>query len=255
MKRIVFWIMLAALCCNLPSGFAAEGSASGFAGRALEKPSCVLMKFTNETRYESLDAGDVLADLVLEKLIASRHFRLTEMQGIDGDAEKMLYDKDAKAEEEIRNARESGNLNAIFEGSGFGNSNAASISQARKGQIVSPEITSAIGRQHGVDYLIHGAVLGIGAGKKESLFRLFGNDSAKISVLGELRVIRASTGEIVWSRQEAGSGSQDSAVVLGAAFGSAKLNSNSYSRAMNEVAQKLVDALVADMDAYKIILT
>ncbi len=41
-------------------------------------PTCVLMKFTNDTRYQNIDSASVLSDLVMEKLLARTNLNFIE---------------------------------------------------------------------------------------------------------------------------------------------------------------------------------
>lgn len=60
---------------------------------AAENPSCVLMKFTDDTRFDLVESAASLSDLVMEKLIASKKFRLMETNPIEEDIEIKLYNE------------------------------------------------------------------------------------------------------------------------------------------------------------------
>ncbi len=76
--------------------------------------TCILIKFSNDTRYQSLDTAAVLSELVLEKLLANG-FNINESKPIDEDMEqKLFYEKSAElvnAEKALANK----NLSLIFE--------------------------------------------------------------------------------------------------------------------------------------------
>lgn len=121
-------------------------------------------------------------------------------------------------------AFETDDFNPLFEGRGFDENKAQSIATAQTGQIITPEITSAIGQQHGADYLIQGmsSNLGTGGWWNES-FNLLSDDVNRASALNgisadmgaisdvmtldinmtgvgvqcDAQIIKASTGEVI----------------------------------------------------------
>ncbi|MBR1760301.1 MAG: hypothetical protein IJ812_07665 [Schwartzia sp.] len=257
-------------------------------GIEVKNPSCVLMKFTDDTRYQLIDADETLSDLVLEKMLASNQFNLKETRPIDQNIENMLYDEKMRELAGAREAMDYGDYDALFEGPGFSESKAQSIASASVGQIVTPSITSSIGNAHQAEYLIQGTIINIGNGAwldaetkgisdvssrfADALAKaaqnrtiqmtggLFGAGMA-LSILGSLstkktsigvqcdmRVIKASTGEVVWSKRVTATGDQVQTKVAGLTFGSAKLNANLYAKAIDNAAQEIVNVLIADMN-------
>lgn len=77
---------------------------------------------------------------------------------------------------------------------------------------------------------------------------LSGLDVGKIGVgvQCDLRVIKAETGEVVWSKRVVGVHDQVNLSLGIVSFGNRKLNNNFYAKAMDRAAQKIVDSLVAD---------
>ena len=131
---------------------------------AADTPTCVLMKFTDDTRYEKIESAPSLSDLVMEKLLATGKINFKETQYIDKDMEYMLYEERATEFKNAEYAVRNNNFNVLFEGAGYNGEKAQSIVTAQVGQIVSPSITSAIGRQHGAEYLIQGTIRNLGTG-------------------------------------------------------------------------------------------
>ena len=284
--------------------------------RAAENPSCVLMKFTDDTRFDLVESADSLSDLVMEKLIASKKFRLMETNPIEEDIEIKLYNEklrdlkfledavkkaeepveietseDLKVTEEkvdtenLKVAEEKVDevkkveprvidLTPLFEGVGFDEKRAQSIATAQTGQIIDPEITAAIGKAHNAEYLIQGTIINLGTGSwwnedfekiSNALNMVSGlaNTSVPLGMVGDvlsgidvgrigvgvqcdLRVIKAETGEVVWSKRVVGVNDQVNLSLGIVSFGNRKLNNNYYTKAMDKAAQKIVDALVAD---------
>ena len=251
---------------------------------AAENPGCVLMKFTDDTRFDLVESAESLSDLVMEKLIASKKFRLMETRPLDENIEIRLYDekmRDLKyLEEAVQNAEGAVDLSLLFEGTGFDENKAQSIASAQVGQIIDPEITSAIGAAHKADYLIQGTIINLGTGAWWSedfeklsgalnLASVFMNSAIPLGALGDviggidvgkiglgvqcdLRVIKAETGEVVWQKRVVGIHDQTNLSLGIVTIGSRKLNNNFYAKAMDKAAQKIVDALVEDMTAKKL---
>ena len=253
---------------------------------ASSNPTCVLMKFTDDTRFDKIESAAALSDLVMEKLISSGTFNFKETKVINEDLEKRLYDERA---EEFANAKWSmyyGNFSVLFEGAGFDEKKAQSIATATVGQFVSPSIIASIGQANGADYLIQGTIQNIGSGnwlnnKVQNIITgvntassIMGSTAASnlmgslgplgtlanvsvketgIGVQAELRLIKASTGEVVWHKSVTGAQTQKQTNLGGIVkIGSDKLNSDMYYKAMDVTAQLITDALVSDYNAGKL---
>jgi len=269
---------------------------------AAANPSCILMKFTDDTRFDLVESAASLSDLVMEKLISSGKFKLMETDPINGNIEIQLYNeklRDLKfLEDAIKKAETPAevppvenydaaenatdkkiappviDLTPLFEGVGFDEKRAQSIATAQVGQIINPEITSAIGKAHNADYLIQGTIINLGTGSwwnedfekiSDALNMLSGlaNTSVPLGMLGnalsgvevgkigvgvqcDLRVIKAATGEVVWSKRVVGVHDQVNLNLAVVSIGSRKLNNNFYAKAMDKAADKIVNALIAD---------
>lgn len=253
---------------------------------AFANPSCVLMRFTDDTRYDRVESAATLSDLVMEKLLNSGKFNFKETRVIDKNLEKLLYDEKAAVFQNARYAMNYGDYNTLFEGQGFNEKWAQSIASARLGQIVSPVIVSSIGRQHNAEYLIQGTILNLGSGDwmenkiadaaqyaNTAMSMMGGSGAANmmgplgplsslassinvkktgIGVHADLKVIKASTGEVIWQKEVIGKDTQKQISLLGSIkIGSDKLNNDMYYKAMENTAQSIADALIADADAGK----
>lgn len=109
-----------------------------------EEPICIMLRFSNNTRYKNIDSASVLSDYVIEKLLASGKFNFKETKPIDEDIEAQLYDIKTRELLNLTTSLQSKNLNALFEGQGFDITQAQTIGKAQVGQIITPSITSAI---------------------------------------------------------------------------------------------------------------
>ena len=254
---------------------------------AYANPSCVLMKFTDDTRYDRVESAATLSDLVMEKLLNSGKFNFKETKVIDKNLEKLLYDEKTAIFQNAKYAMSYGDYNTLFEGRGFNEQWAQSIASARVGQIVSPSIVGSIGRQHNADYLIQGTILNLGTGDwmdnklanaaqyANTAMGLMGGTGAAnmlgplgplaslagsvdvkktgVGVQADLRLIKVSTGEVVWRKDVIGKDIQKQISLFGGIkIGSDKLNNEMYYKAMDATAQLIADALVADADAGKL---
>lgn len=259
--------------------FSSAGTLTAFAN-----PSCVLMRFTDDTRYDRVESAATLSDLVMEKLLNSGKFNFKETKVIDKNLEKLLYDEKAAVFQNARYAMNYGDYNTLFEGQGFNEKWAQSIASARLGQIVSPVIVSSIGRQHNAEYLIQGTILNLGSGDwmenkiadaaqyaNTAMSMMGGSGAANmmgplgplsslassinvkktgIGVQADLKVIKASTGEVIWQKEVVGKDTQKQISLFGGIkIGSDKLNNDMYYKAMENTAQIIADTLITDADA------
>lgn len=254
---------------------------------AFANPSCVLMRFTDDTRYDRVESAATLSDLVMEKLLNSGKFNFKETRVIDKNLEKLLYDEKAAVFQNARYAMNYGDYNTLFEGQGFNEKWAQSIASARLGQIVSPVIVSSIGRQHNAEYLIQGTILNLGSGDwmenkiadaaqyaNTAMSMMGGSGAANmmgplgplsslassinvkktgVGVQADLKVIKASTGEVIWQKEVIGKDTQKQISLFGSIkIGSDKLNNDMYYKAMENTAQIIADTLITDADAGEI---
>ena len=182
-------------------------------------------------------------------LKATGKFNFKETTPIDKDIELMLYDEKMRDINNLHNSIERGNFNVLFEDGSFDFRDAQSIATAKVGQIVSPTITSAIGKQHGADYLIQGTIINLGRGNNTPLN---GNVSIKESAIRieiSIRIIKAENGEVVWSKEVDAQKKSSSTKIGIVKIGTEKLSSSMYSEIMEKASQRIVDAIISDQNA------
>ena len=253
-----------------------------FSASCAASPTCILMKFTDDTRFDKIESAASLSDLVMEKMIASGKFNLTETRPLDENIEIKLYNENLRDLNYLRTAIETGDFNPLFESEGFDETKVQSIATAQVGQIITPEITQAIGAAHNAEYLIQGTIINLGAGAwwsddyavlsgtlnlVSSLMTsaiplggagdlLGGIDINKtgIGVQSDIRIIKAATGEVIWSKRVVGVNEQVNLNLGLISIGNRKLNNNLYTKAMDKAAKKIVDAMLADMATGKLFL-
>ena len=238
------------------------------------------MKFTDDTRFDKIESAASLSDLVMEKLLACGKFNFSETRPLDEDIEIKLYNENLRDLRALNTALETGDFNPLFESEGFDERKAQSIATAQVGQIITPEITQAIGKAHDAEYLIQGTIINLGTGAwwSEDYVALSGALNLASALMGaalpiggfgdliggiaisktgigvqcDIRIIKAATGEVIWSKRVVGVNEQVNLSLGIVTIGSRKLNNNLYAKAMDKAAQKIVDAMVADMAAGKL---
>ena len=278
MKKLAATLTMAAV---LFSGGAAETQA------ASDNPTCILMKFTDDTRYDAIESAAQLSDLVMEKMVASGKFNLKETRPIDENMEKQLYDEKVREMAGFEAAMKSGDFSILFEGPGFAEDKAQSIATADVGQIVTPSVTGQIGKAHNAEYLVQGTIINLGTGNwwntdfavmsqaintvasmaASSVASTLGGmagplggllSSVEVKKTGigvqcDVRIIKAASGEVIWNKRVVGLCDQTSVNLGGlVSFGSDKLSSELYAKAMETASTKIVDALLTDMKENKL---
>lgn len=249
---------------------------------AAKNPSCVLLKFTDDTRFDSMSTADKLSRLVWNKISESGKFNLYGTEPLDVDIEARLYDEKVDELTRFDAAIASNDYNALFEGTGFDERKAQSIATAQVGQIVTPEITAEIGNIDNAEYLIQGTIVNLGTGSwmnedLEVIANVVNNvaiaassqaanlitgsmgflsalTAVNIKFLGigvqcDIRLIKAATGEVVWSKRVLGIGEQSQITIGPVTFGHSNLSDKLYTKAMDKAADKIFKALVADMES------
>ena len=231
------------------------------------KPSCVMLPFSDDTRFKAIDSSAKLSDKVMELMMASGRFSFKAPNPLEDNLQAQLYDERHQEFVNAQNAIKNGDLNAVFEGAGFSESNALTVDTAAVGQKVLPAVTANIGSAYGADYLIQGSVIDLGRGIYDNqgvelassvLSNLglpaFSQKENGIGIVAELRIIRADTGEVVWltRKTERASKKRTEIGFTGLGFGSTKLTEDVHIKAIEDVSNKLVNALIADMDAGKV---
>ena len=280
MKKI-FAMVIAAIFFSINAANVAN------AARA-DNPSCALMKFTNDTRYDKIGAADLLSGFVLEKMANSKKFNFRGAEVIDEGLEQKLYDEKIGAFTKFNEAISSDDYTEFFEGDGFQETKAQSIATAYVGQIITPELTSEVGKIYGAEYLVQGTIVNLGTGTwmnedleiisgavtglavaaasyasnalsggLSGLMGDVGGVSVTVQGIGvqcDVRLIKAATGEVVWSKRVLGLGESKMVNIGLVSFGHANLSSTLYTKAMERAAEKIVASMIEDMENGKLFL-
>lgn len=251
-------------------------------------PTFVMLKFSDDTRFDALngtpdDPAIQLSERLLKKLVQNSKFEFMSLEPLTEDIEAQLYDEKVGEYNKFLSATNSGNYNDFFEDGTFDERKAQTIATAQVGQIISPEITAKIGQDHGADYLIHGTIINLGTGNwhNENLEFISGAVNQYLSVITsygsnilgvlgnfglgtidiqtkgigvqcDVRVIKAQTGEIVWSKRVTGVAEQRLIGLGLIVFGHTNVSYSLYQKAVDKTVDKISAALIADMTAGKI---
>ena len=267
-----------AICLPLAAQAAPQETATAKA-QAKPTPKCVVMQFTDDTRFKKMGSDQRITEYLMNDILASGKFQLKVETRITKDMEAMLYDDKRAEVQAAKDAIESGDLSAVFEGPAFADESAQTLATASKGQSVAPAVTASIGKESGADYLIQGTVVQLGQGSWEdedfntvktvvgvglsflpggslltNLMDHMNRQTAGFSVLADLRVIQASTGTVIWTdRVEKRAGKSETNFLVGRS-GSMDLSETDYVHALKNAAQALVDDLVKAVDDKTLVL-
>lgn len=250
---------------------------------AAGNPSCALLTFDDDTRFDQVQTAGALSQMVMGRLTNSKAFNLSVFAPIDAEIGSASLENQTRGYEKMKKAMVDGNFDEVFEEVGDVHK-VQSIATAQVGQCINPEITSELGEDNDAEYLIHGTIINLGVGNwmKEdysamsrainmaSSFTGMPTAAGAVSVSGlgslssidvkksgigvqcDVRVIKASTGEIVWLKRFTGVGTQKMIQTAIGQFGRDKLNDALRTKALEQVADKIVGAMVADLKAQKL---
>ena len=250
-------------------------------------PKFVMLKFSDDTRFDALngtpDAPALqLSERILNKLTKSGKFSFRSLEPLTADIEAQLYDEKIAAYQKFIAAANSGNYTDFFEDGSFDEHKAQSIAAAQVGQFIAPELTAKIGKTHNAEYLIHGTIVNLGTGSQfnenlefvssavsqyMSVMTSYGSNvlgflgsfgignlgsidvqTKGIGVQCDVRIIKAQTGEVIWSKRVTGVAEQRLIGVGPVVFGHTNVSYSLYQKAIDNAVDKISDALIAATD-------
>ena len=275
--------MGAAMFLSQAGAEAAEQEAAAVES-SLHKPTCVLMKFSDDTRFKALESNERFSDLVMEKLLESGKVSLQVQTPINKDMEDMLYNERSQEFLDAKRAIESGDLSAVFEGQAFSDETANTFSTAEQGHIITPSLTSRIGKENEAEYLIHGTIVELGKGAWDDVefnmgmsigaavlqnipgLGIFGGIASSVmqsahksdmgfGVVADMRIIRAADGKVVWNKRASVRSKKTKNMNIAIySTDSAALNETDYVKALDKAAKELVDDMVKDINEHRLSL-
>lgn len=247
-------------------------------------PTCVLMKFSDDTRFKALESDERFSDLVMEKLLDSGKVSLQVQTPINKDMEDMLYNERSQEFIDAKRAIESGDLSAVFEGQAFSDEMANTFSTAEQGHIITPSLTGRIGKENGAEYLIHGTIVELGKGSWDdvgfntgmsigaavlqnipglgiiggiagSIMQSAHKEDMGFGVVADMRIIRAEDGKVVWNKRTSVRSKKTKNLNVSLySKDSSALNETDYVKALDKAAKALVDDMVKDINEHRLSL-
>lgn len=234
-----------------------------------EATSMAMLPLHNSDGTVQEQAGGVLSDLILEKLIDSGKFDFAESKPLATDEVKQLYGQDVATYVLINQCRATGNYNPVFESSRFDTNYAPSIDVAYVGDLIAPDLVRKIGKDSGARYIFVGTInnFGTGEGMNEGANALniatgvfglpfgglFGGKSKLLGVHCTLRIIDASNGKVVWLKNAYAQDKVSNLEILGAKIGQDEISSKNMHTALAKVADKLADSVIKDGELQKVL--
>lgn len=281
MKKVTAFALGAALALSFTGPGEAADSALSTVLKS-SQPACVMLDFADETSYKELNLDERLAQHVLDRLMEGDKVRMKSNLLMDADLPGALAESRVRENEACMSALQAGDYSGVFENPYFA-SGGATVEDAREGDVLDSSITRRIGEESGAEYLIQGSVLQLGEGiniNREletaktvvdvashvnsvadkipginvvaGLFNSFSHKKAKSGILADLKVIKASTGEVVWRGVADAYASKNEFNALLSGKGKAELSSDMEGKMLTNEADKLVEMLEEDIKAGKV---
>lgn len=180
---------LCALVAMILFSFPNFSNAKSIDNEMNDAPVFVMLKFSDDTRYDKLQSAERLSDFLVEELVNSGKFNLYEAntewmeenpethektthesKWANENLEELLYNEKSSELIKFNAAIESDDYNNFFEGTYFDETishenMAQSVATAQKDQIIMPEVIARISKENNnADYLIQGTIINLGTG-------------------------------------------------------------------------------------------
>ena len=245
-KAVVLLLMSLTFLCNAWSVTEAATT---------EKPTCIVLKFTDQSLAmptfignldKMNDAEKILEDYVVEKMLVSGGFTMKESTPLTQEAQTLLYDSNKRLKDALQRLIENGDYNGVFEGPGFNGKEAYSIEYAVEGESVSPQVMSDIGQKHGADYLLQGTVVQASGANVGGITPF--DTNAVASVQGFVCLVRTSDGMVVWNAPFYAQGHNSAFRIGPFKIGNDKINKNMYAKIIDKAAEQIVAAMIQALD-------
>lgn len=223
---ICIWMAVVCLAAVLP-------------GRAAAAPVFVMLEYADETIYKDIDSANIMSSIVLEKMV-DKGFAFVEGQSSPEEAQLIGDTRDLSDER----AMDFGYF--LQTGSDVAG---ARLCNANEGDNLDAELSRAIGKRYGADYLVYGTVNALGRMSDSDGGQWFGisynfSESGLYAVL-TLRIVEAATGKVVFMSKENASAKNQSLASGVLKLGDDKVNTNMYYGAMEKTVEKLVKKVSA----------
>ncbi len=211
----------------------------------------VFMDFANNTIYSDFQVDEIMDELLLERLFEANKFIIMERYN---DEETINAEgKINFTSEHLFNSVDKKDFSAIFQAS------ENDISIKNKGDYVDAKYTRIIGEKNNAEYLLYGSIddLYVKSGFVILPLRSFvlSNTSQSLEAVVTVKIIKASTGEVVWTKQEKAASKNSVNKALGVTLGTKGFSSDLFYESLDKISKKVVKDLVKDLKKGKLVLT
>lgn len=215
-------------------------------------PTCIALKFTDESKYSDLSTADLLCDLMMEGLINERNFTFKEIRVLDENIMSELYVKKGNRIKIFNECMERNDFSKLFNISDFGIEDKKKlIHEAKEGDVIFPEIMSELAKQYGINHILHCTISNIAGSQGNGTFIPIVNihvDGTKyIKVNAYIRLIRCRDGKVVWGREIDGQAEKWSGNMSNLSVGDKYPDSSMYYNACNAVVKNFLKELNGEM--------
>lgn len=218
---------------------------------AIERvPAMVFLRFTDNTPYREMETSYIMDDLLLDRLLSIEAFCIMERSAAEDvlKIEDRLNVTDAGLDKAVA----ANDFSYIF------NASNNDLTVKNEGEFIDSEITGNIGKKHHADYILHGSIDYLGKNSKTIMVPLhsfsFESSTPYLEAVVTIRIIKASTGEVVWVKKEKGV-SKDSLVKFrNASWGTGDFYNLLFYEALDKISQKISKALIEDLQSQQLIL-
>ncbi len=212
---------------------------------AAPKPiKLVFLTFSDVTPYSEMKTNEIIDDYLLEELLNIPFIHVMERrvikEALDAERKLVLTDKDMK------NIVETNDFATVFAEA------ENDLNSKRKGDYIPSKQTKIIGQKYQADYILHGTIEYLGKGKNFMMVPLphffVSSQNPYLEAHVFIRMIEASTGEIVWTCREKGVSKDGIYKVKGFTFGTGEFSNQLFVEAMKKISKKVVTTLVNDVE-------
>lgn len=211
----------------------------------------VFLDFANNTIYSDFQVDEVMDELLLERLFEANKFII--MERYNDEETKNAEGKINFTSEHLFDSVEKKDFSAIFQAS------ENDISTKDKGDYIDVEYTRIIGKKNNAEYLLYGSIddLYVKSGFMILPLKYFvlSNTSQSLEAVVTVKIIKASTGEVVWTKQEKAASKNSVNKALGVTLGTKGFSSDLFYEALDKISKKIVKDLAKDLKNGELVLT
>ena len=209
------------------------------------KTSMVVLKFDDNTPYESWKTADVMEELIISDLVDFPSIMLVERkESKETIVIEHIFTGTDISPDRVLNLNNN-DIDVIYDNV------VGQVSVHRKGDIVNLEYSQYLGRFYQVKYLMHGTIDYLGTSESSFMSPIpkydFSYKAPCLDAVVTVRIIESQTGRVVWLCQERGSSKESLWKYQGVEIGSGELNSQLFVEALTKIDKKILKRLDYDL--------